>query len=285
MQTVEKHAHVADPKDETFRNYVDSQRQAIVEHHYRCMRQYQTVDYVKRMIDHFGRFDKAELTIWEAMLEMDKFIDNSDPDTELPNIVHMFQTAESLKAAGEDEWMQLTGLIHDLGKILYLFGRGAEDGQDGKGGDQWGIAGDTFVVGCQLPSSLVFPEFNSLHPDMKNPEYNTENGIYQPHCGMHNLMYAFGHDEYMYMVLKNHKECTLPQAALDVVRFHSLYCWHAGGAYRQFMTEADEARLEVVRRFQKHDLYTKHSEKPDVEALKAYYTALIDKYIPGKLKW
>jgi hypothetical protein len=72
--------------------------------------------------------------------------------------------------------------------------------QDGKGGDQWGIAGDTFVVGCRLPDSLVFPGFNPLNPDMQNPEYNTESGVYEPNCGMHNLLYAFGHDEYMYMV-------------------------------------------------------------------------------------
>jgi len=285
MQVQEVHPHAAEPKPEGFRNYVDSERQSVVEHHYRSMRLFQNVDYVKRMREHFGRFDKAEMTIWEAMQEMDKFIDNSDPDTELPNIVHMFQTAESLKATGEDEWMQLTGLIHDLGKILYLFGVGAADGQDGKGGDQWGISGDTFVVGCKLPESLVFPEFNGLNPDMQNPEYNTENGIYQPQCGMHNLLFAFGHDEYMHMVLKNHKECTLPESAFDVIRFHSLYPWHAGGAYKHFMAEGDEDRLEVVRRFQKHDLYTKHSTRPDVEELKQYYTALIDKYIPGKLKW
>jgi inositol oxygenase len=51
------------------------------------------------------------------------------------------------------------------------------------------------------------------------------------------------------------------------------------------MAEGDEKRLDVVRRFQKHDLYTKHGTRPDVEELKAYYTALINKYIPGKLKW
>jgi len=285
MQTTEAHPHAADPKSDTFRNYVDSQRQSVVEDHYRSMRQFQTLDYVKRMKEHFGRFDKAEMTIMEAMMEMDQFVDNSDPDTELPNIVHMFQTAESLKAAGEEDWMQLTGLIHDLGKILYRFGAGAADGQDGKGGAQWGIAGDTFVVGCKLPDCLVFPEFNSLHPDMQNPEYNTECGIYQPNAGMHNLLYAFGHDEYMYMVLKNHKDCTLPQNAFDVIRFHSLYPWHSGGAYTHFMSEEDEKRLEVVRRFQKHDLYTKHSQRPNVDELMSYYQGLIDKYIPGKLKW
>jgi inositol oxygenase len=33
------------------------------------------------------------------------------------------------------------------------------------------------------------------------------------------------------------------------------------------------------------DLYTKSTKIPDVEALKPYYQGLIDKYIPGVLKF
>ncbi len=36
-----------------------------------------------------------------------------------------------------------------------------EDGQ-GNNAPQWGIGGDTFVVGCELPNGMVFPEFNKL---------------------------------------------------------------------------------------------------------------------------
>ncbi len=68
-------------------------------------------------------------------------------------------------------------------------------------GDQWALGGDTWVVGCKLPPCTVFPEFNALNPDETNPLYNTENGIYQPGCGMQNLKYAFGHDEYLYRMV------------------------------------------------------------------------------------
>ena len=40
-----------------------------------------------------------------------------------------------------------------------------------------------------------------------------------------------------------------------------------------------------ILEFNKYDLYTKSPDLPDAEALKPYYQSLIEKYIPGKLKW
>ena len=37
--------------------------------------------------------------------------------------------------------------------------------------------------------------------------------------------------------------------------------------------------------FSQFDLYTKSTKIPDVEALKPYYQGLIDKYIPGAIKF
>jgi inositol oxygenase len=75
-------------------------------------------------------------------------------------------------------------------------------------GAQWALGGDTWVVGCKIPDCTVFPEFNDLNPDMKNPELNTEYGIYQPNCGFENLIFAYGHDEYMYhmMVIRQYSK-------------------------------------------------------------------------------
>ena len=71
-------------------------------------------------------------------------------------------------------------------------------------GAQWALGGDTWVVGCKIPDCTVFPEFNSLNPDMQDDRYNTELGMYQPYCGMDNLNFAYGHDEYLYrMVVSN----------------------------------------------------------------------------------
>jgi inositol oxygenase len=43
----------------------------------------------------------------------------------------MLQTAEGIRKAGHPDWMQLTGLIHDMGKLMFLWGT-EKDGQVGK---------------------------------------------------------------------------------------------------------------------------------------------------------
>ena len=50
----------------------------------------------------------------------DNFIDPSDPDVDLPNSIHAYQTAERIrKKYPLDKQLQITGLIHDLGKVLF----------------------------------------------------------------------------------------------------------------------------------------------------------------------
>jgi inositol oxygenase len=63
-------------------------------------------------------FDHFEATIFEALELLNNLVDESDPDVDVPNIVHAFQTAERIrKSYPNEEWLQLTGLIHDLGKV------------------------------------------------------------------------------------------------------------------------------------------------------------------------
>jgi inositol oxygenase len=57
-------------------------------------------------------------SIWEAIELLNTLVDESDPDTELTQIDHLLQTAEAIRKDGKPEWMQVTGLIHDLGKLL-----------------------------------------------------------------------------------------------------------------------------------------------------------------------
>ena len=61
------------------------------------------------------------------------------------------------------------------------------------------------VVGCKIPDASVFPDFNSLNPDMSSSVYSSENGIYSEGCGLNNLLFAYGHDEYMYQMLVSKK--------------------------------------------------------------------------------
>ena len=86
---------------------------------------------------------------------------------------------------------------------MYLKG----NDEDGTGlNEQWGIAGDTFVVGCKIPNECVYPDFNNLNQDMNNYRYNQKYGIYQPNCGLDRCYISWGHDEYLYRVLKHNKD-------------------------------------------------------------------------------
>lgn len=55
-------------------------------------------------------------------------------------------------------------------------------------------------VGVDIPDSAVFPEFNKLNPDYGKAEFKAPLGRYTKGCGLKNLQFAFGHDEYMYQV-------------------------------------------------------------------------------------
>jgi inositol oxygenase len=73
-----------------------------------------------------------------------------------------------------------------------------------------------------------------------------------------------------------------------MIRFHSCYPWHNGGAYRQFMNEKDEQMMHWVLEFNKYDLYTKDLAglSASVGELWPYYEGLIAKYFPEeKLMW
>jgi inositol oxygenase len=279
--------------DEEFRVYNEETSLPRVVEHYRDMRKYQTLDFYRRMEEKFsfenGKYRKL-MTIEEAFVELEQYVDASDPDLDLPNKLHLLQTAEGIRRAGHPDWFVLVGLLHDMGKIMFLWGNG-DDGQDGysPNGKQWALGGDTFVVGCQIPDeATVFPQFNDLNPDMHHPCYQTAYGIYQPHCGLDNLCFAWGHDEYMYRMLTANN-CSIPKEGLDMIRYHSAYPMHDKGAYRHLLKEEDEGRLEWIRLFNRFDLYTKDGEndiRGDIETLWPFYMELLEKYgLGGKLRW
>jgi len=150
---------------------------------------------------------------------------------------------------------------------------------------QWATVGDTFAVGCEFGDSIVYRD-SSFHnnPDLHNSSYNTKYGIYEPNCGLENVLLSWGHDEYLYRVLK-HNKTTIPEEGLRMIRYHSFYPWHSGGDYMHLCNKRDLDMMPWVLEFNKYDLYTKSSDLPDIEALKPYYQSLIDKYIPGELEW
>jgi len=196
------------------------------------------------------------MSIWQAMEKLNTLIDDSDPDTSLSQIDHLLQSAEAIRRDGKPRWMQLTGLIHDLGKLLFFYG--AEG--------QWDVVGDTFPVGCAFDKRIIYPDTFKGNPDHDHPIYGTKTGIYTPGCGMDNVMLSWGHDEYLYHIVK--EQSTLPAEALAMIRYHSFYPWHSAGAYHEFMDEHDHAMLAAVRAFNPYDLYSKSDDVPSVEVLK-----------------
>lgn len=250
--------------------------------HYQKLRANQTVDFVKQAKQKYCTNFDLKLGIWEAMMKLDKFIDESDPDLiGVSNIHHAFQTAEKMRKDGQPDWFQLVGLIHDLGKVLFL--KGCD--QDGTSvNEQWAVGGDTFIVGCELPDSLVLSQYNSLNPDSKNEKYNTKFGMYVPNCGFDNCHFSFGHDEYLYQVLIHNKNnnnipIRLPEEAYYIIRYHSFYPWHDKNSYQHLANENDESMKDLVKNFNKYDLYTKEYKLINVDELKPYYQSLIEKYI------
>src|ERR1700716_1153282 len=79
-------------------------------------------------------------------------------------------------------------------------------------------------------------------------------------------MLSWGHDEYLYHVVKD--QSTLPPESLAMIRYHSFYPWHTGGAYMELMNEHDSKMLEAVRAFNPYDLYSKSDDIPSIELLK-----------------
>ncbi|KAM5452216.1 putative inositol oxygenase [Microsporum canis] len=224
----------------------------------------QTVAFNLKARNDFKSRTRAEMTVWEAIETLNFLIDDSDPDTSLSQIEHLLQAAEAMRRDGKPRWMQLTGLIHDLGKLLYFLGSQG----------QWDVVGDTFPVGCAFDDRIIYSAKSfEKNPDYGHEIYGTEYGIYTHGCGLDNVMLSWGHDEYLYHVVKT--QSTLPPEALAMIRYHSFYPWHTEGAYHHLMNDKDEHMLEAVRAFNPYDLYSKSDEIPDVEELKVCFLILL----------
>jgi inositol oxygenase len=258
-----------DKKKEQFRNYEADARPSVREF-YRQNHRHQTYDFVQAKKKDFLALNRRKMGIWEAMEFLNTLVDDSDPDTDLSQLEHLLQTGEQIRRDGKPRWFILTGLIHDLGKILCLYGE-----------PQWAVVGDTFPVGCAWSDKIVFHQFFADNADSQNPRFQSRLGLYSESCGLDNVHLSWGHDEYLYHVVKDY----LPTEALYMIRYHSFYPAHREGEYDYLMNDQDQKMFEGVRAFNPYDLYTKSHQKPDVAALRPFYEDLIGEYFPKKLNW
>lgn len=257
-------------KSETvFRDYAAEAR-GCVPGFYRENHAKQTLAFVLEKKAQYLPLRTRRMGVWEAFEALQDLVDDSDPDLDLPQIDHALQTAEALREAGASRPLVLTGLVHDLGKVLCLFGE-----------PQWAVVGDTFPVGCAFSEKIVYAPFFEANPDTHDPRYATRLGIYEAGCGLGRVHFSWGHDEYLYQVLRPF----LPEEALAVIRYHSFYAGHREGEYRWLMNAGDERLMAHVRAFNPYDLYSKSPERPDLARLRPFYEALVAELLPSVLDW
>jgi inositol oxygenase len=252
-----------------FRDYANPSRPS-VKALYRLNHRHQTLEFVQARKREYLPPRRRTATVWEALSSLDALVDDSDPDTSLSQVEHALQTAEAIRADGHPRWFVVTGLVHDLGKMLCLFGE-----------PQWAVVGDTFPVGCAFSPRVVYPELFADNPDSQVPDYSLPLGIYEEGCGLDRVHLSWGHDEYLYQVVRDH----LPDEALYMIRYHSFYAAHREGAYGYLMSDQDRRMFEWVRAFNPYDLYSKSPTPPDRGALEPYYRDLVSEFFPEPLRW
>lgn len=252
-----------------FRNYDDPERDSVREF-YRLNHEHQTLEFARQKREQYAKRDTRSMGIWGAAEFLNTLVDDSDPDTDVSQIQHLLQTSEAIRADGHPRWFILAGFVHDLGKVLCLYGE-----------PQWAVVGDTFPLGCAFSEGIVYPEYFEANPDSKNAAYATENGVYEAGCGLDEVTMSWGHDEYMYLVAKDY----LPEPALYMLRYHSFYAAHREGAYAHLMNDRDVEMFKWVKAFNPYDLYSKSPVAPDIKELRPYYEDLVAEFFPGTLAW
>lgn len=252
---------------EDYRNYEaparDTVRRFYQENHRR-----QSYEFARAKRAEYLSLNRRRMSVFEALDYLNTLVDDSDPDIELDQLQHLLQSAEAIRADGHEDWFVLVGLLHDLGKVLCLYGE-----------PQWAVVGDTFPLGCRFNDRIVYHEFFTENPDASDSRYNTPLGVYQRGCGLSSVMLSWGHDEYLYHVMRPY----LPEPALYMIRYHSFYAWHREGQYDELCDDHDREMLPWVQKFNPYDLYSKCPTPPDWQRLRPYYSDLIAKYLPEQL--
>jgi len=297
------------------KNFREYENNYNVENTYKLMLKNQNINYVKKMKNKYLLLRYKKYKIWELIDKFNEIIDESDPDNNLPQIYHAYQTAEVIKEKYFEnnvlkkiniidlfkeevwndlpdeyriiynktinefyniidfDWFILLGFIHDLGKVLLL--------EDFGSLPQWSVVGDTFPLGSKLNSNYVYYK-KGYHN--KNNDLNID--IYPDNCGFDNVLFSWGHDEYMASLLSLNN-IKIPKEAIYIIRYHSFYSWHSPKnnkiGYKHLASNYDWFMLPLLKMFQKADLYSKSEEKVSIECIKEKYNNLINKYFNNKV--
>ncbi|KAL4286620.1 hypothetical protein AHAS_Ahas19G0104400 [Arachis hypogaea] len=82
------------------------------------------------------------MSIWKCCELLDKIVD---------------ETEAIRKDYSDEDWLHLTGFIHDLDKVLLFSSFGELP--------QWAIVGDIFPIGCRFDESNVHHKYFKENPE------------------------------------------------------------------------------------------------------------------------
>ena len=89
---------IKEKSKEAFRDYSGEDEIGLrIKKTYHEMHTQQTVEFVRGKHEKWLKFNHFQAPVMEALEMLNELVDESDPDTELPNIVHAFQTAERIR--------------------------------------------------------------------------------------------------------------------------------------------------------------------------------------------
>jgi inositol oxygenase len=129
---------------------------------------------------------------------------------------------------------------HALGSVVNCIDSKSKHDYD------WTICSRSRVVGCAAPLDVTFSEFRCLNADEQDPSYSTSEGIYQPRCGLENVLLTWTGPNYMYNLLK-YNNIAIPDEGFSILRLFSLYDWHTNNHYDTFANDEDwDARPFVL---------------------------------------
>ena len=249
------------------RNYTDSKFQDRVERTYREMHTNQTLDFVTANKHKYAKLAHGTMDTYQVFKLLEEVHDESDPDNDLPQIVHAYQSAESIcefAMINETElradldikvlfkptvWAALPQKWRDLYeqhtlKTLYshiedwswfpLLGFIHDLGKVmllPKFGslEQWAVVGDTYPVAAPFAASNVFYA-NGYYTDCADyTNYNTQNNN---NFGKYPRNCGFDNVDMSwghdeYVYEVMQQGSQICPEGLYLLRYHSFYPWHS----------------------------------------------------------
>ncbi|AJC49072.1 hypothetical protein IB642_04950 [Allofrancisella guangzhouensis] len=200
-----------------FRNYTDSKFQDRVERTYKEMHTNQSLDYVQQLKNKYFKLQLGKMDVYGIFKLLENVHDESDPDNDLPQIEHAYQTAEAcqnkllkndtelrenamIKSLFRDhEWQSLpkewqnfytqketlTNLYSHITDWSWLplvgfihdLGKIMTLPEYGKL-PQWSTVGDTYPVACPFAKANVFSDKEFFKDSEDYNKYYTETEFY-----------------------------------------------------------------------------------------------------------